>query len=59
MAKKYSWGGKRPGAGRPGERRKPIGARLRPAIHAKLLARAHQEQIPISRLVEQLLEAVL
>lgn len=56
-------GGKRPRAGRrrlpPGESRLQIWARIRPDLHAKLLERAHEAKLSISRLIEQLLEAAL
>jgi hypothetical protein len=54
--KKGSWGGKRTGAGRPGEHRIIVCTRIRPLFHRRLLITAKIQNLAVSRLLEQVIE---
>ena len=51
-----SHGGRRANSGRKPSGRKPYQIRLRPEVHSRLKARAHQKGVSISELVETLVD---
>ena len=55
MAKPNKWGGKRPGAGRPGEGRETVCARVNKELHNHLKQLARTQKISLSKLIETLL----
>jgi hypothetical protein len=53
--RKKNWGGKRPGAGRPGEGRVTVCTRIRVELKEQLSRAVSQRNITLSRLIEELL----
>jgi hypothetical protein len=53
--RKKNWGGKRPGAGRPGEGRVTMCTRVRPEVERRLRQTAKERKITVSKLMEKLL----
>lgn len=57
MQRKKNWGGKRPGAGRPGEGRVTVSTRIRVKLKQQLSRAAKAQNTTLSRLIEELLSS--
>jgi hypothetical protein len=53
--RKKNWGGKRPGAGRPGEGRVTVCARIQVEVKQRLRMAAHEQNTTLSKLIADLL----
>jgi hypothetical protein len=57
--RKKNWGGKRPGAGRPGEGRVTMCTRVRIEVQKRLKQTAKERKITVSKLMEELLSSAI
>jgi len=57
--RKNNWGGKRSGAGRPGEGRVTVCARVRIEVQQRLKQAAKERKMTVSKLMEELLSSAV
>jgi hypothetical protein len=57
--RKKNWGGKRPGAGRPGEGRVTMCTRVRAEVQHRLKQAAKERKMTVSKLMEELLSSAV